>query len=123
MNQPIEFKITIPFIAKSTIHSVAALRCGMSAVLLACFAFLPKGQAVNPPPTGGYPGGNTAEGQNALLNLTNSTFNTAVGFLSLTNDNAGQFNTAVGAGALFSNVGDPTSAKASKTRPLARERF
>jgi hypothetical protein len=47
---------------------------------LICFALLQKAQAVNPPPDGGYPGGNTAEGQNALLNLTSGGFNTAVGF-------------------------------------------
>ncbi len=91
-------------------HSSAVMRCGIIAVLLVCFGLLPKGQAVNPPPDGGYPGGNTAEGQNALLSLTSGTFNTAVGFLSLRNDTTGQFNTAVGAGALFANIGDPTSA-------------
>jgi len=36
-------------------------------------------QAVSPPPDGGYPGGNTAEGQGALLSLTDGAFNTAVG--------------------------------------------
>ena len=30
----------------------------------------PKAKAVSPLPDGGYPGGNTAEGQNALLSLT-----------------------------------------------------
>ena len=33
---------------------------------LGCFALCPCVQAVVPPPDGGYPGGNTAEGQNAL---------------------------------------------------------
>jgi hypothetical protein len=33
--------------------------------VLAYFSALPSSQAVNPPPDGGYPGGNTAEGQNA----------------------------------------------------------
>jgi hypothetical protein len=108
MNQPIE-KTTIPFSTKLTIHSGAVPRCGITAVLLVCFGFLPNSQAVNPPPGGGYQGGNTAEGQNALLSLTSGTFNTAVGFSSLTNDVAGQFNTAVGAAALLSNTGDPTS--------------
>ena len=109
MNQPIDFKTTIPFTTKSTMHSGAVPLCGIIALLLVCFGFLPKGQAINPPPDGGYPGGNTAEGQNALLSLTSGTFNTAVGFLSLRNDTTGQFNTAVGAGALFANIGDPTS--------------
>jgi hypothetical protein len=109
MNRPIEFKTTIPFTKKSTMHYGAVPRCEIIAILLVCFGLLPKGQAVSPPPDGGYPGGNSAEGQNALLSLTSGTFNTAVGFSSLTNDTAGQFNTAVGAGALFANVGDPTS--------------
>jgi hypothetical protein len=61
-------------------------------------------QAVVPPPDGGYPGGNTAEGQNALLSLTTGGFNTAVGFLSLRSDTTSSFNTAVGAGTLFANT-------------------
>ena len=109
MNQPIEFETAIPFITKATIHSGRGARYWIVAVLLALLGFLPKGQAVNPAPDGGYPGGNTAEGQNALLTLTSGTFNTALGFSSLTNDTAGQFNTAVGAGALFANVGDAGS--------------
>ena len=36
------------------------------ALALACFVMLPNAPAVIPPPDGGYPGGNTAEGQNAL---------------------------------------------------------
>ena len=67
-------------------------------------------QAVVPPPDGGYPGGNTAEGQNALLNLTSGGFNTAVGWLSLRTDTSGSFNTAVGAGALFRTNGDENTA-------------
>src|SRR5438046_11875 len=35
-------------------------------LLLACFEFSPEARAVVPPPYGGYPDGNTAEGQNAL---------------------------------------------------------
>jgi hypothetical protein len=60
-------------------------------------AFFPKAQAVVPPPDGGYPGGNTAEGQNALLSLTTGGFNTAVGFFSLRSDTGGSLNTAIGA--------------------------
>ena len=63
-------------------------------------------QAVNPPPDGGYVGGNTAEGQGALLNLTSGTFNTAVGLFSLKGNIQNNFNTAVGAGALFNNAAD-----------------
>jgi len=77
---------------------------------LVCFALLPKTHGVVPAPDGGYPGGNTAEGQNALLNLTTGGFNTAVGFLSLRSDTTGSFNTAIGAAALFANTGDSNTA-------------
>ena len=73
---------------------------------LVCFALVQNAQPVNPPPDGGYPGGNTAEGTAALLSLGPNGFNnTAIGFLSLKNTTQGDANTAVGAGALFSNRG------------------
>jgi hypothetical protein len=34
---------------------------------IVCIGLLPRAQAVVPPPDGGYPGGNTAVGQNALF--------------------------------------------------------
>jgi hypothetical protein len=70
------------------------------------FALFPLAQAVVPPPDGGYPGFNTAEGQNALLNLTAGQGNTAVGWFSLWSNTDGSFNTGVGAGTLLFNVGD-----------------
>jgi Chaperone of endosialidase len=73
-------------------------------VLFACFALALRAQAVVPPPDGGYPGGNTAEGQNALLSLTTGVNNTAVGWFSLKSNTNGQLNTALGAGTLFSTV-------------------
>ena len=69
-----------------------------------------KMQAVNPPPDGGYAGGNTAEGQGALLNLTSGTFNTAVGVISLRDTKKGNLNTALGAGTLFVNGADENTA-------------
>jgi hypothetical protein len=75
----------------------------LTALVLACLGLLPKAQAVFPPPDGGYPGGNTAEGQNALLSLTSGTYNTAVGIVSLGSDTDGSSNTAIGAGALLLN--------------------
>src|SRR5216684_2250914 len=70
---------------------------------VACLALCSMAQAVSPPPDGGYPGGNTAEGQTALFSLTTGGYNTAVGFYSLRNDTTGGFNTAIGAGALLAN--------------------
>jgi Chaperone of endosialidase len=61
-------------------------------------------QAVSPAPDGGYPGLNTAEGQNALLSLTTGQGNTAVGWFSLRGNAAGSFNTATGAGTLLLNT-------------------
>jgi Chaperone of endosialidase len=71
---------------------------------LVCFALVQNTQAVSPPPDGGYPGGNTAEGQNALLSLTSGTYNTAVGFSSLKSNTTGNLNTAVGVNALSLNT-------------------
>jgi hypothetical protein len=71
---------------------------------LLCFGLLPKAQAVVPPPDGGYPGFNTAEGQNALFSLTAGSANTAVGWYSLFSNIEGDFNTATGAGALLFNT-------------------
>jgi Chaperone of endosialidase len=73
-------------------------------LLLECFALPPLAQAVVPPPDGGYPGGNTAEGQAALLALTSGTFNTGVGFFSLLNNTTGNLNTALGAATLALNT-------------------
>ena len=97
---------------------------------LGCLAPSPRAQAVNPPPDGGYPGGNTAEGQGALFSLTTGTYNTAVGLFSLRSSTTARYNTAVGAGtllvnmaeentatgagALFFNDGDPTNNEGSE---------
>lgn len=77
---------------------------------LGAFALSHLAQAVSPPPDGAYPGGNTAEGQNALLTLTTGGYNTAVGYLSLRSDTTGGFNTATGAGALLLNTADSNTA-------------
>jgi len=81
-------------------------------VALLCFGLLPRAQAVVPAPDGGYPGQNTAEGQNALLNLNvnNGTNNTAVGWWALRTNVDGDFNTAIGSAALATNTGDGNTA-------------
>jgi hypothetical protein len=75
------------------------------ALVLGCLALLPGAQAVNPPPDGGYPNGNTAEGANALFSLTSGVWNTALGFEALNHDTVGGNNTATGLRALFSDTG------------------
>src|SRR5438874_13623568 len=73
---------------------------------------LPKARAVVPPPDGGYPGFNTAEGQNALFGLTTGALlsntighrNTANGVFAFLNNTEGFGNTATGANALLSNT-------------------
>src|SRR5437899_12093674 len=99
------------------------LQRGFPVVLLALavglFALSPTARAVDPPPDGGYPNQNTAEGDGALFSLTTGNDNTAIGFnalhslatgseatatgsLALFNDTTG-FNTAYGFNALYSN--------------------
>jgi hypothetical protein len=72
--------------------------------LIIGFALLPLAHAVVPPPDGGYPGSNTAEGTGALQNRTTGVWNTALGFQSLFSDTTGSSNTATGLRSLFSNV-------------------
>ena len=77
---------------------------------LAWFAISPMAQAVVPPPDGGYPNFTTAEGTNALKNLTTGAANTAVGWSSLLTNATGSFNTATGAGSLLFNTADNNTA-------------
>jgi Chaperone of endosialidase len=78
--------------------------------VLACFGLLPKADALVPAPDGGYPGFNTAEGQNALFSLTTGQGNTAAGWFALESLATGNFNTAIGAAALVLNTGDQNTA-------------
>src|SRR6478736_10499997 len=66
--------------------------------LLACFGCLPQTNAapeVIPPPDGCYPGFTTAEGCQALRNLTTGSANTGVGFRALFSAGASSLNTGV----------------------------
>jgi hypothetical protein len=82
----------------------------VTVTLLVWFGLLPNAKPVSPAPDGGYPGGNTAEGQNALLSLTTGAYNTAVGLYSLLSNQEGQFNTGLGAGTLLANTGQQNTA-------------
>ena len=72
------------------------LRRGFSLIAFTCFAFSPTARALNPPPDGGYPNANTAEGDSALASLTTGINNTAIGFGALSANKTGSFNTASG---------------------------
>jgi hypothetical protein len=89
---------------KITISSVLIVIC------LVCAGPLAKVEAVSPPPDGDYPGGNTAEGQEALFSLTTGIYNTALGWLSLESVTTGSLNTGVGAGTLVFNTADGNTA-------------
>ena len=95
MNPLIQLKTTPPLLITLT---------------LLCFGLLPKAEAVNPPPVGGYPNFTTAAGDNALRSLTSGAANTAIGNYALFGVTTGSFNTAVGAGALDLNIADNNTA-------------
>src|SRR5881409_1495612 len=74
-------------------------------LVVAAFAVSPTAQAqLSPPPDGGYPNNNTAEGTDALFSLTTGMDNTAIGFDALYTNTTGDSNTAIGSQALVSNT-------------------
>src|SRR5690349_8018109 len=78
-----------------------------SVVLLALaftFALSQAARAVDPPPDGGYPNQNTAEGDGALFSLTTGSSNTATGGSALYSNTTGGANTANGFYSLRSNT-------------------
>jgi uncharacterized coiled-coil protein SlyX len=79
-------------------------------LILVCFAFAPQTQALVPPPDGGYPGFNTAEGQQAMNLLTTGIANTGLGWRALFSVDSAAFNTGVGAGALVLTHGNGVDA-------------
>jgi Chaperone of endosialidase len=97
---------------KSIGRSSSRLALLLIPLVFVCFALSPMAQAGGPPPDGGYPGQNTAEGDNALFNLspTDGGFNTAIGWSSLFANTTGSFNTGVGAGTLSANTSDNCTA-------------
>ena len=74
------------------------------ALVLVCFALMPRAQAAPiPAPDGGYPNQNTAEGDFTLVSLSSGAWNSAVGFAALNANSTGSYNTGTGAGALYLN--------------------
>ena len=73
-------------------------------LVLTCFGLSPTARAVTPAPDGGYPNGNTAEGEDALFSLTTGVYNTAVGFNALHSNTTASSNTALGYTALYENT-------------------
>jgi len=100
---------------KKTINIIYAV---LVSVALAWFAFSSTARALNPPPDGGYPGFNTAEGQKALFSLTTGVGNTAVGWYSLFSNTDGSFNTALGAGTLLFNIGDQNTSEGTQNTAI-----
>ena len=107
-------KTTTSTISNSINNSL--LRCAFIIMpfVLMCVATLPGARAVSPPPDGGYPGGNTAEGTDALLSLSSGTNNTAIGADALANNVSGNDNTAVGFQALLLATGNHNTAVGSE---------
>ena len=62
------------------------------AIVVTCCGLCSSVPAVTPAPDGGYPNANTAEGTDALLNLTTGTENTATGFQALFSNTTGAQN-------------------------------
>jgi hypothetical protein len=73
-------------------------------IVIASLSLAPVVLAVDPPPDGGYPNQNTAEGEDALFSLLTGQRNTAIGFNALFKNTAGNGNTAVGMSALYNNT-------------------
>jgi Chaperone of endosialidase len=102
--QKMKTKMTIPDTINSKSRSPLRLAFLLIPLALTCFALSPSSRAVTPTPDGGYPGENTAEGDDALFSLTTGTTNTATGFDALYTNTTGNDNTANGDKALFRNT-------------------
>jgi trimeric autotransporter adhesin len=100
------------------IQSKTATRSVLILVALFWVWVVPEAKAVIPAPDGGYPGFNTAEGQNALFNLSTGVGNAAVGWFSLSSNTDGSYNTAVGVGTLLFNVGEQSTGEGTQNTAI-----
>ena len=105
MKNPIQLTKAIASISHSLNRSPWRRDLLLFSLVLASFALATAARAVDPPPDGGYPNFNTAEGTDALftLDVTTAIGNTAVGSDAMSETRTGASNTAVGASALFRN--------------------
>src|SRR5207253_3693897 len=113
MYQSIQRQTTIQSLRNSISRPPLPRSFFLIAVALACLGLgpAPKAFGVTPAPDGGYPNGNTAEGEDALFSLTaNGSYNTAVGIQALHDVSTGSSNTAVGAAALEMGIGTSNTA-------------
>ncbi len=106
MHEPIQLTNAIPPARNSIIRAPLRRVILLIPLTFCCFALwpAPKAFAVSPPPDGGYAGGNTAEGTDALFSLTSGAENTAIGYEALHSNTTESFNTAIGYQALYSNT-------------------
>src|SRR5437660_5987773 len=102
LNDPLSVKTIadLNFVSRSCLWRVFLL----VSLTLVYFALVPMARAVLPPPDGGYPNANTAEGDDALFSLTTGIHNTANGWQTLYFNTVGNYNTATGSNALYSNI-------------------
>ena len=114
----IKNNMATPHLKKSMSGSPLRLGFFLAALALVCFGLSPAAQAVSPPPDGGYPNFNTAEGDGALFNLTTGSANTALGFEALFSNTAGGANTATGFRALRFNTSGGHSNTANGAQAL-----
>jgi Chaperone of endosialidase len=97
-------KTTTPLIRNSISPATAERGFLLITLAMLSFALLPMAQAqLNPPPDGGYPNFNTAEGDGTLFSLRSGADNTALGYAALNSNTTGYSNTATGALALLNN--------------------